>query len=116
MSVYDNARNRLAPRLRERFGLAATITREIAGEFDPVTGKYDSTANTTIPVRVAKRQSETAAEGDSPSTATKFTVWNETRIGDVITFAGTTYRVSEVITKDPDGTGLIWIATVGDGA
>ena len=104
-------------KLKAVLGLPATIVRKTGGTKNEITGKLSGATTARIPVTAAKRSKEIENKETGLKTAvTVFTVWSETRIGDVIEFADQTYIVEAVKVSDPDGTALMWKAIVRTGA
>lgn len=107
----------LSIKMRDKFGLDAVLRRTTAAVRDRGTGKALS-APTVInqPIKVAESTVEIETKEGLTRNASAFTVWNECKTGDVIVFAGKSYKVTKVEQESAAGVPLYWTAIVESGA
>lgn len=118
MTAWDELRTAIGPggELEAALGTPAIIRRPTSGARDPDTGKVASHAEQLIPCNVVRRTVELTTKEGGKIEATAFDIWTEPLSGDVIEFAGKTYRVSSVNEDAPDGLPISWVAIVGSGS
>lgn len=118
MSFYDDLRAGVGPgsEVEQTFGLPAILTRITPGTRNPDTGKVSGKTTATIPVNVAKRPAKVESKDGGKSVSVAFDMWIKPIIGDIITFAGETFKVVSIEADDSDGIGISWVAFVESGA
>lgn len=118
MSVYTDLRAALGPgsELEATFGFSATLTRTIPGVRNRATGKVALCEQVAIPCLAARATIKIKAEDGTVSKVAGYTLWTEPKAGDTLTFAGQSYRITDIVEFNPNGTAICWNVVAGSGS
>ncbi|MGA1850469.1 hypothetical protein VH570_06485 [Sphingobium sp. HT1-2] len=112
-AIYDRARDTVGRSLR-KFGGQATITRKTGGVYDPSTGAVTG-GEETFPANVVIRTNRVWTAQGVVGSETVATMMVEPKVGDIISLADQTWRVTEVEIVAPDGAAILYKARVTAG-
>jgi len=98
--------------LINQFGGDCSIVRTTGGTLDPVTRRMSGQINTVIDTVAVREDRKTWGEGGRLVTETVLLTVTEPMVGDVVTFAGSTLRVTRVSAIAPSGGAIVYEATV----
>lgn len=113
VALYDRARETVGRSLR-KFGGQATITRKTAGVYDPATGAVtggEATFSANVVIRTNRIWTQQGVVGSE----TVATMTIEAKVGDIISLADQTWRVTEVEIVAPNGSAILYKARVTAG-
>lgn len=103
MSLYAELRADLSAMFAEEPFVAATITRELAGAYDPRTRRTAEGSAQTISCRAVADARTIKSMDGVRSTLIEIVLNVEPKIADKITIGNKTFTVSRVTTIAPDG-------------
>lgn len=110
VALYTRARDTVGRHLR-KFGGQATITRRSDPVYDPSTGAVSGSTQ-TITADVVIRTNRVWNSDGIVGSETVTTMLVAPKVGDIITLADQTWRVTEVEIVAPDGSPILYKAKV----